>query len=332
MACFLAAVAVLGLTHPAGAEDATSVWRRILKNCARTDVIGKDTLFFGVSNTIGPGSVWRFAQDGSLRLMFELSDAFPDEVDRVKLITVNNTGSCLGSSSSGWNLKLGLPFATPATAVSGDVGAMLSRARKVTVSITGFAVDVLKGTNWRTAFMNLGDTNPYVVELLQQNRLVAENVVKVTGLKAVFEFGTALGADVQASFKGRTITVGGDTSGAPSGSTTNSAPSAAGPTSPPAPAAPAASSVVDCGARPTAVPANNSGASAPPPSKQAFVRADLTSANQITVCADGPFYMLAAYSRLVGGKAGALSTATAGDLKLEPARVPNGAIPGIDGK
>src|SRR5712691_5637897 len=72
------------------AEDASSAWRKVLQKCAKSDVIGKQSLFFGLSNGIGPGSVWRFADDKSIRLLFELSDAIPSETDRFTLIRSNN--------------------------------------------------------------------------------------------------------------------------------------------------------------------------------------------------------------------------------------------------
>lgn len=200
------------LTGMMAADDVSTAWRKVLKKCAKSDVIGSQALFFGVSNNVGPGSVWRFANDKSLRLMFELSDVF-SPANQDSLVKFNNVAGCSGNSSSKWNLRLGLPFSTGVTPLSLDLGAQLEHARKVNLTITGWAIDDLKETNWKTAFAKLRKSDPdnaYVKELEESNRLLAENVVKVSGLKVVFTFGTKLTADARARFKGKDIKLGPD--------------------------------------------------------------------------------------------------------------------------
>src|SRR4051812_9452054 len=72
------------------AQSAGDIYKKILSHCAKSDEIGKDTIFFGVSNSLGPGSVWRReSDDKSIRLRFELSDAFPQSTDQQKLFVSN---------------------------------------------------------------------------------------------------------------------------------------------------------------------------------------------------------------------------------------------------
>ena len=66
---------------PAFAQS-NKTWRDIIEKCNPTQEIGKETLFFGVSNLIGPGSMWRRANDKSIRLVYELSDGFPNAPDQ----------------------------------------------------------------------------------------------------------------------------------------------------------------------------------------------------------------------------------------------------------
>jgi hypothetical protein len=267
----------------ARADDASDAWRQVLSKCAKTDVIGKQSLFFGISNSVGPGSVWRFADDKSIRLMFELSDAFSASVDQARLVSRSNVANCTGDSSFGWNVKLGLPFSTAAIPISIDISTVLGSADKVTVSVAGFAVDVLKETPWKQAFRLLGPDNPYFQELSQPNRVIAENVVKVTGLKATFVFGTKLSAGIQAMFKGKIFSLG--------AASTKAEPSGGG----------------------------------------AGLHADVTDDNTITITADGPFYLLAAYSKLVGGIPLGLDIATA-PIVLAPANIPEGIVVQSDRK
>jgi hypothetical protein len=197
-------VVVVG-SGSAFAADATSAWKKVLSKCAKTDLIKNQVLFFGLSNTTGPGSVWRFADDKSIRLLFDLADALPNEADRSQVVQMNNVVPCSGVSTSSWNLKLGLPFATGATPLSLDISAALGRASKVTVSVTGFAVDTLKEVPWEQKLKGLGPSSPYVVRLQAPGGILASNAVKVTGLKAEFVFGSKLSADVEAKFKGKTF-------------------------------------------------------------------------------------------------------------------------------
>lgn len=302
------------LAISAHAADATTAWKKVLQKCAKSDKIGKRVLFFGLSNDIGPGSVWRLASDKSVRLQYELSDAFPDVTERAKLVNVNNTEGCVGDSSSDWNLKLGLPFTTGVTPVSASIAATLSRASKVTVSVTGFSIDELKGTNWKVSFKSLGPGNAYFDELYEQDRLLAENMVKVSGFKAVLVFGTKLSADVQAQFKGRRFSLGGSDSGASERVKSQSTEPETG----------GANSTAGAGGSTPGPGAPKSGTDAAAKEKKegATLHADVTNDNTITLTAEGPFYMIAAYSKLEGGKPIGLEAVKTAPVVLKSVELP----------
>lgn len=305
------------------ADDATTAWRKILRKCAASDVIGNQALFFGVSNSVGPGSVWRFADDKSIRLLFELSDAFPNEGQQTVLVRSNPVAQCAGDSTSSWNLKISLPFSTGAIPLAADVEAILARARRVTVSVSGFAIDELKEVNWKQAFQGLPANNPYRSEVNQPNRIIAENVVKITGLRAVFVFGGQLSADVQARFQGKSFHLG-DSPGAGSVSSETSANAPKG--------SPKQSDANPVGAKATNVCAPSARASTPPSSVSkgggslargtAELHAEVSRDNEITICADGPFYLLAAYSKLVGGQPSGMSSTQNAPMALVPIKMP----------
>lgn len=324
----------LSIAQQGFADDATTAWRKILRKCAASDVIGKQSLFFGVSNSVGPGSVWRFADDKSIRLLFELSDAFPDEGQRTLLIKSNPVAQCAGDATSSWNLKLSLPFSTGAIPLAADIGAILGRAKKVTVSVSGFGVDELKEVNWKQAFQGLPPNNAYRSEVNQLDRVIAENVVKIAGLKAVFVFGSQLSADVQARFQGKSFRLG-DSGGAsgshpaaganakqdatkqsatnaknvePKKSATNGPETKAAGGCAPGGAGGAASA--------SSTVSGNLGSGA------AELRAEVSHNNEISLCADGPFYLLAAYSKLVGGEPSGITSTQSAPMALVPVNIP----------
>jgi hypothetical protein len=327
------------------AQDANTAWKKVLKNCAKSDLIGKRSLFFGVSNTIGPGSVWRRADDNSIRLMFELSDAFPAAADQAKIVKTNDTVGCYGSSSSKWDIKLGLPFSTGATALTLNIGALLGQAKSVTVSVTGFAIDDLVETNWKQAFAGLPADNAYYKEIQQTGRLVAENAVKVTGLKAVFNYKTDISADVQAQFKGKAFTLGnssskpGNASGSATGTPTANGASTTTTTTTPSGtsgtggssnsgASSCSPSATNSSTDSTGTGSNTSGTGAPG-TGSATLHVDFTNSRQLTICADGPFYLMAAYSQLLNGTPLGIAP-TASTITLTPTDVPAKAVAGSD--
>jgi hypothetical protein len=204
---------------------------------------------------------------------------------------------------------LGLPFSTGATPLSLDIGAILGGAHTVTVSIQGFAMDTLDEDQWKKAFLNLGPDNIFYKDTLGPNRLLAENAVKVTGLKAVFDFSHDLSADVSAQFKGETFTLGNNSGGgSPSSSNpaananTNGANSGSNPTGTNNSTAAATGS---CGSNAPGNSVSQTGSSSSSGSStgngSATFHIAFSGRHQITICADGPFYIIAAYSNLING-------------------------------
>lgn len=300
----LATSIFLVLSAPVFGQDASTAWRDILRRCARTDLIGRQSLFFGVSNLIGPGSIWRRADDNSIRLVSVLSDAVPKEADQAVIVKSNNVASCTGNSTSRWNIRLGLPFSTGATPLSLNIGAILGGAHDVSVSVKGYAVDALDESQWKKAFSALGPDNGFYKDALGPNRLLAENSVKVTGFIAVFNFKHDLSADVQAQFKGKTFTLGNSSSG---GSGAGNAANTSTPSTPSsATSSGGGNSNTGCSSSSSSSAggqASNSGTSnsngSPSANNAATLHIDFSGSRQITICVDGPFYLISAYSNLV---------------------------------
>jgi hypothetical protein len=249
----------------------------------------------------------------------------PPTADLKKIVIENNAGSCSGNSSTDWNLTAGLPFSMSSGALSADLAATLQRARTVTVSVTSYSVDVLNESQWKAAFAPLPPSNIYKAALVQPGGLLAENVVRVTGLKAVFSFDNKLSAEVQAKFKGKTFSVGdpANNSGAQGASAGAAAskPDRLGGVQAATAGSNSAGAADPC-ALPSSPPAAP-GSPAPASAGAATLRGDVISDSQIAVCGSGPFYMLAAYSKLVNGDVVGLAPDPS-SMRLEPVQLPGG--------
>jgi hypothetical protein len=181
-----------------GVPDARAAWVDVLSRCATTELLGSDVFYFGASNTIGPGSVWRKDSDGSLRLRFDLNELEPDPAKRDVLIQSGNAAACSGQNSRNWNVSLGLPFESQIAGVDGTLAGELRKARTVTVGVTGWSANLLR----ERAYEQLLKSKPdYGAEFDNDDRFVAENAILVSGFTSVFEFDKSAVGDVQAKVK-----------------------------------------------------------------------------------------------------------------------------------
>lgn len=198
------AIVVYKIFQPS--QDSRAAWVAILGKCAKSQLIGKDVLYFGASNEIGPGSIWRQNSDGSIRLRYELSDIVPDSAKRLELIHPNNTVSCGGDSTSAWEVQLGLPFDGTVAPVSADVSADLKRADGITVSVTSYAVDELKEGPYESLIRS---DDALQDEFTASDRVIVENAVRIEGFSATFKFSKNIADQLKGKYTGKLVALQG---------------------------------------------------------------------------------------------------------------------------
>jgi hypothetical protein len=309
------------LTEPCFA-DATAAWKKILQKCAKSDLIGKQQLFFGFSNAAGPGSIWSLADDGSLRINWELSDLLPEKKLQDAVVLQGKSVHCSGTSTSDWNLSLGLPFSVADT-VSAEVSGVLGLASHASVTITGYAIDSVK---FGPFMREINDPAKHHNEL-RVGDLIAANSLKVTGFKAAFSFKRNLSADVQAKFKHKSLTVGAPTSGTEAAHASSDTPDSGAKTGATPNSAPQATKDNDsCDTAPTGdAPAPDSSSNHAGMTGGATLHAGVVSGNQIVVCSQESPYILAAYSRVKPN--GELGVGQGAQFTLADVTLPENARP-----
>jgi hypothetical protein len=187
-----------------GAPDARAAWVDVLSKCATTELLGSDVFYFGASNTIGPGSVWRKDSDGSLRLRFDLNELEPDPAKREAYIQSGNVADCSGQSSRKWQVSLGLPFQSQIAGVDATLAGELRKARDVTVGVTGWSANILR----EHVYEQLLKAKPeYGDEFIGNDRFVAENAILVIGFTSSFEFDKSAVGDVKGKVSTGQITL-----------------------------------------------------------------------------------------------------------------------------
>lgn len=203
VSALVAAFVLYKIFHP---QDSRAAWVAILGKCAKSQLFGNDVLYFGASNEIGPGSIWRQNSDGSIRLRYELSDLVPDSAKRMELIHPNNAVSCGGDSTSKWEVQLGLPFDGTVAPVSADVSADLKRADGVTVSVTSYAVDELKEGPYETM---IREDDALQDEFTAPDRVIVENAVRIEGFSAKFTFSKSIAEQLKGKYTSKLVALQG---------------------------------------------------------------------------------------------------------------------------
>lgn len=177
-------------------------------------------------------------------------------------------------------------------------------------------MDTLDEDQWKKAFSGLGPDNVFYKDSLEPNRLLAENSVKITGLTAVFDFSHDIAMDVRAQYKGKTFTLGNNSSsGTGSNSTRGSGTSGSSSTTSSTPSTNSSSSTSGGSGSNTSTctSSGQTGSSSAPTTNNAAsgnsgngsgvatFHIEFSGSRQITICSDGPFYILSAYSNLKNG-------------------------------
>lgn len=200
---------------PASAQQIKDAWKSVINNCGGSQIVGREVLFFGPSNTIGLGSVWRKTRNGGYNPRFELADLIADQQTREQIIKLGEKSKqCTGGRSTRWNLNLGLPFVGKIFGLTG-IEADLRRARRATVTAENVALDVLKEVQFEQAIKALAAKNPndpFLKDLLENpDRLLITKAYRITGLVVKLDYDPEYLKELKGKYpEGFSLNIGGD--------------------------------------------------------------------------------------------------------------------------
>ncbi len=189
-----------------GGADVVKSWDDVLSKCAESDLMGDSTLFFGMSNNVGPGSIWRATKEGGYGIRWLTSDLDPDLDSPPQFVHPGVVSSCQG------NRKVLIGFSATAlleTKVAplevGLVGA-LNKARDVTVEIDGWSLDQIREGPFERWATSLDDD--IREEFGTGKSLVMVKAVKVSGISVVMSFDTTTSAELRAKLPDPVVKLG----------------------------------------------------------------------------------------------------------------------------
>lgn len=209
--CFLALV----VSNLAISQNIKKNWIKVLKGCSASEIFGKETIFFGPSNTIGLGSIWRKNANKGYNPRFELSELVPDESSRKLIIKLGEkSGECVASKNLAWTSKIDLPFIGKIFGLTG-VSAELRKARRTTITVENLALDVIKEVPFEQAVRELAkkdSQNIFLNDILSNpGRLLITKAYRLTGLVVKLDYDPKLLEELKTKYPDKaSINIGGE--------------------------------------------------------------------------------------------------------------------------
>lgn len=175
-------------------RDVKAAWNDVIKRCATSTLNGPNILFFGPTNAVGPGSVWRRDNEGVYRLRYDLSQ-MPDP----KTFTAPySEAQCDGTYSS--KVTFGLEGNLDAVPVSAEAKADFARARTVSAKAESVAwVPIAEGP-YENYVRALPANSGLRTEIESGNRLIMTRAFKVSGFTTSLTFSDQVAAELRAKY------------------------------------------------------------------------------------------------------------------------------------
>jgi hypothetical protein len=189
--------AMLGLGGCNGSS--TTGGKAFLDNCADDQLRSNAVLYFGPSNQIGPGSVWaRLGSNGGYQPQWRTEDL---KLNAKVVVQPGMSFPCDFSKSSTFTANGGLSVLSPAANVSAEVKADFARAKTIKVSASEAAWDTVVAGPYLVQLKGISDV-AIKSDVFGKNRLVVRRALRLSGYKALLDFGTTLAPEIKAKYDG----------------------------------------------------------------------------------------------------------------------------------
>lgn len=201
--CFFQVFAVAALLS--GCDDSEKAWSDVISRCASSRIVNDSWTYLGVTNTAGPGSVWR--KDGQgLALRFDPTRHLSaDQVAAYEQL--GNPSSCVGSKVVSWSFSPEFVLGPEGATIDANLKLDLDRATTTKVSIDRFRVDNIEELSYLVTLE--GSSPAYWEDISKDNRYVANTVLWIEGLTAHLDFDTKVGGRLRQKYPdGIPLTVG----------------------------------------------------------------------------------------------------------------------------
>lgn len=195
---YLLLICICACLHGCVQDTAKEAWNVIVKNCAGSDLTGGAIQYFGPSNNVGPGSVWRPGPDGGYRLRYSLGD-MPGEKN---FITRGEPYKCDGSKTTSFGLNAAVGLTTSLAPVSAELANDLKKAKSIEVQAQIIAWDLVREGPFESYIKTLPASSGVRDDLNRGDRLVLYRALRVSGYTAQLKFSASDAASLKAKYSG----------------------------------------------------------------------------------------------------------------------------------
>jgi hypothetical protein len=184
-----------------GSNDIRSGWEKVLSHCASTDLVkASNILYFGPSNTTGPGSVFRKAADADFRIRWPAGDLVPPAP--VTIIVRGADSACSGSTQTNSDFGASLSFSGQPTPISAGLQADFKKASSVDVQAGKIAWDTVAEGPYKQYVDSLPGASGAQKDLFTGQMLVLYRALRVSGYAVALQFSSTDAANLQAKYSG----------------------------------------------------------------------------------------------------------------------------------
>jgi hypothetical protein len=196
----LVIIALFTLFLSGCSATAKDAWVEVIKKCAAAQTIDEDKLlYFGPSNTIGPGSVWRKDTVGK---GYGLRNANEALSANEKIVHRDSPARCTGQSVTETELGPKLSFASELSPVSAEVKADFTRAKSISAKAAEIRWYTVQEQPFEDYINELPNSNPLKEDINQENRLVMRRALMVSGYSAEIKFDASVAAELGGKYSG----------------------------------------------------------------------------------------------------------------------------------
>jgi hypothetical protein len=182
-------------------STAKDAWVNVIKKCAIADTIDEaKLLYFGPSNTVGPGSLWRKDIDGK---SYGLRIAEETLLDNKKIVNRDESpAQCIGQYATETEIGPKLSFTSALSPVSAEVEADFKRAKSISAKAGEIRWYTVQEKPFEDYIDNLPASNPLKEDINKGNRFVMRRALMVSGYSAEIKFDSSVAAELEGKYFG----------------------------------------------------------------------------------------------------------------------------------
>lgn len=180
-------------------------WRSAIQSCAQTDILDtSEYVFFGPSNNVPPGSIWRKTGNRGFALRWNINDI--DSATSANRFTESGSwASCAFTMKLASTVNPSVFLDADLGSLSGSIASTLGKSSSVRIGFDRWRLDLLKEGPY---FEHLMQSDSLSSDLGKEGRVIMHKAILIRGFFMELDFASNLHADLKAIVKKHSNTGG----------------------------------------------------------------------------------------------------------------------------